>query len=64
MLGLSGNLSEAVFVYLYLCIWVSEIWDYHSSGPCTEGFPKIYYMYGLWNKMILSKNVERGGLCL
>ena len=45
MLGLSGTLSYAVFVYLYflhLCVWHSGI-----SCPWTILFFKIYHMSGL-----------------
>ena len=55
MLGLSGNSSYAVFVYLciyvfvylYFCICAFDTWEYNFLHPCTILFSKIYHMLGL-----------------
>ena len=63
MLGLSDNLTQTVFVYLYicvfvylciyifvylyLCIWMSDTWEQCFWGPRIITFSKIYHMLGL-----------------
>ena len=54
MVGFSGNLSYAVFVYLcvcvfvylYFCICAFDTWEYHFWHPWTILFSKIYHMVG------------------
>ena len=52
IVGLSGNLSYAVFVYLcilylYFCICAFDTWEHHFWYPLTILFSKIYHMLGL-----------------
>ena len=51
-MGPSYNLTKTVFlycvfVYFYLCIWVSDTWEHCFWGPCTISFSKIYHIMGL-----------------
>jgi len=36
-----------VFVYLYLCIFVWDTWEYQFRYPWTKSFQKMYGLYGL-----------------
>ena len=42
-----------VFVYLHLCIWVSDTWEHCFWGPRTIFFLKIYHIMGLFRVFLL-----------
>ena len=54
MVGFSGTLSYAVFVYLCICVFVYlgicicafDTWEYHFGHPWTILFSEIYHMVG------------------
>ena len=47
MLGLFANLTQTVFVQLYLCICMSDTREHCFCGPRTITFQKIQHMFGL-----------------
>ena len=56
MFCLSSNLTQTVFVYLYLCIWMSDTWEHCFWGPCTISFSKIYHIMGLFRVFLLQSS--------
>ena len=54
MLGLSSNLTQTVFVYLYLCIWISsslsrcDIWGGKCGRVCLCFFKNITHVRSIF----------------
>jgi len=49
---LSATFTNAVFVYLYLCICKADTWEHCFSGSCIITFQKIYGLYGLKHHIV------------